>query len=85
LAAHIPLTMLSEGEGCRVKDVLAGRCLKRRLAEMGFTPSSSIKLVGKKRGGALLVNVNGVRYALGRGMAMKIIVEPGPAEGTEIV
>jgi len=71
----MPLTMLQKGEGCRVRDVQAGRCLKRRLAEMGFTPSSSVQIVGRERG-ALLVIVNGVRYALGRGMAMKIMVEP---------
>lgn len=76
----MPLTMLSEGNGCRVKEIRAGQNLKRRLVEMGFTPSSPIRLIGCERG-RLLVNVNGVRYALGRGMAMKIIVEPDSFEG----
>jgi ferrous iron transport protein A len=80
LAAQIPRTMLPKGEGCRVRDVRAGRSLKRRLSEMDFTPSSSVRLVGRERG-ALLVIVNGVCYALGRGMAMKIMVEPNFDQG----
>ncbi|MCC4767183.1 ferrous iron transport protein A [Methanosarcina sp. DH1] len=72
---QIPLPMLSEGKDCKIREVLAGKDLKRRLTEMGFTPSSSIRLIGCERGN-LLVNVNGARYALGKGMAMKIMVEP---------
>ncbi|MHC1754721.1 MAG: ferrous iron transport protein A [Methanosarcina sp.] len=83
MAPQMPLTMLSEGKGCRIREVRAGHNLKRRLTEMGFTPSSSVRLIGCERG-ALLVSVNGTRYALGRGMAMKIMVEPDPCEGVEL-
>jgi ferrous iron transport protein A len=50
---------------------------------MGFTPSSSVRLIGCERGN-LLVNVNGARYALGKGMAMKIMVEADTSEGVEL-
>jgi ferrous iron transport protein A len=43
--------------------------------EMGLTPESIIQPLGCNRG-SFLVSVNGTRYALGRGMANKIIVEP---------
>ncbi|MDQ1275195.1 MAG: ferrous iron transport protein [Euryarchaeota archaeon] len=83
MPAQMPLTMLSEGKGCRIREVRASAELKRRLIEMGFTPSSSVRLIGCERGN-LLVNVNGARYALGKGMAMKIMVEPDSSEGVEI-
>jgi len=83
LPAQMPLTMLPKGKGCRIREVRAGKELKRRLIEMGFTPSSSIRLIGCERGN-LLINVNGARYALGRGMAMKIMVEPDSFEGVEL-
>lgn len=82
MTTRMPLTMLSEGKDCRIKEIRAGMGLKRRLTEMGFTPSSSVRLIGCERGN-LLVNVNGARYALGKGMAMKIMVEPDPCEGVE--
>lgn len=83
MSAQIPLTMLSEGKSCRIREVQAGMELKRRLIEMGFTPSSSVRLIGCERG-KVLVNVNGARYALGKGMAMKIMVEPEACEGVEL-
>lgn len=83
MTPQMPLTMLSEGKDCMIREIRASRDLKRRLTEMGFTPSSSVRLIGCERG-ALLLNVNGARYALGKGMAMKIIVEPDPCEGAEL-
>jgi len=83
LTPQMPLTMLSEGKDCRIREIRASRDLKRRLTEMGFTPSSSVRLIGCERGN-LLVNVNGTRYALGRGMAMNIMVEPDASEGVEL-
>lgn len=83
MTPQMPLTMLSEGKNCRVREVRAGKDLKRRLIEMGFTPSSSVRLIGCERG-SLLINVNGTRYALGKGMAMKIMVEPDASEGVEL-
>jgi ferrous iron transport protein A len=83
LTPQMPLTMLSEGKNCRIKEVRAGLDLKRRLTEMGFTPSSSVRLMGCERGN-LLVNVNGTRYALGKGIAMKIMVEPDACEGVKL-
>jgi len=83
LTAQMPLTMLSEGKNCKIREVLAGPDLKRRLNEMGFTPSSSVRLIGCERGN-LLVNLNGARYALGKGMAMKIMVEADTSEGVEL-
>ena len=83
MAPQMPLTMIQEGKGFRIREVRAGTELKRRLIEMGFTPSSSVRLIGCERGN-ILVNVNGARYALGKGTAMKIMVEPESFEGVEL-
>ena len=71
----IPMAMLCEGDEAKVCEVRAGRGLMRRLVEMGFTEDSSVKMLKYDRG-SLIVLVNGVRYALGRGMGMKIMVCP---------
>ncbi|PQV43117.1 FeoA family protein [Methanohalophilus euhalobius] len=75
MTSRIPLAMYPTGQTCRICDVCAGKGLKRRLMEMGLTPESIIQPLGCNRG-SFLVLVNGTRYALGRGMANKIIVEP---------
>ncbi|MGM0770677.1 MAG: FeoA family protein [Halobacteriota archaeon] len=76
----LPLAMLSEGDSARVCELRAGRGLLRRLVEMGFTENASVKMIKFDRG-SLIVTVNGIRYALGRGMSMKIMVMPEPLEG----
>ncbi|WP_129598219.1 FeoA family protein [Methanohalophilus profundi] len=75
MTSKIPLSMFPSGQACQICDVCAGKGLKRRLVEMGLTPESIIQPLGCNRG-SLLISVNGSRYALGRGMANKIMVQP---------
>lgn len=83
MTSRMPLTMSPPGQTCRICDVCAGRGLKRRLVELGLTQNSIIQPLGCSRG-SLLVSVNGTRYALGRGMATKIMVEPVCEGGAQI-
>jgi ferrous iron transport protein A len=53
--------------------------LERRLAELGFTAGARVKVLHSTGPGPVLVLVRGSRVALGRGLAMRILVEP--AEG----
>ena len=69
----LPLTMMPEGTKGKVVSINAGRGLKRRLVEMGFLENTVVTVHRSDRG-ALMVNVNGSKYALGKGMAMKIMV-----------
>ncbi|MFW5987293.1 MAG: FeoA family protein [Methanohalophilus sp.] len=75
MKSQMPLAMSPSGQSCRICEVCAGRGLKRRLLEFGLTPNSIIQPLGCRKG-SILVSVNGTRYALGRGMATKIMVEP---------
>jgi ferrous iron transport protein A len=69
----VPLIMLPEGKEARVLGINAGRGLIRRLIEMGFTENAMVKVVRSDRG-RLIVSICGCRYALSKGMAMKIRV-----------
>jgi len=71
----IPLSMAKEGSLVRVVNVISGRGLMLRLAELGITPGSIIRVIKVFGSGPILLDVRGSRIALGRGMAMKIIVE----------
>ncbi len=73
MSQAMPLVMLPEGKEGKVVSINAGYGLKRRLVEMGFCENSTVKIHRADRG-ALVVVVNGSKYALGRGMAMKIMV-----------
>ena len=76
----LPLTFLSPGTEAVVTGVRAGRGMLHRLASMGIYPDSRLTVVCADRG-SLIVSVAGTRYALSRGMAMKILVGTRAAGG----
>lgn len=49
----------------------------RRLADLGLTPGATIRIVKSMGRGPILLEVNGSRIALGRGISMKLFVEVG--------
>ena len=74
LGRAIPLAFLQEGEEGEVVGFSGGRGMVQRLSDMGFTPSEKVKVLTSSSPGPVLVDVKGSRIALGRGIAMKIIV-----------
>lgn len=72
---RIPLAMLSESEEAKIVELSGGRGLVRRLSEMGFTYGTKVKVMYSGSPGPVLVDIRGSRIALGRGVAMKIIVD----------
>jgi ferrous iron transport protein A len=71
LIYDIPLSGVPEGKKCVVNQISAGRGLARRLAELGFLEGASVR-VDRSEGGAMIVSINGQRFALSRGIANKI-------------
>jgi len=71
----MPLAFLGEGESGRVVEVRAGRGLTRRLIAMGIAPGMKVRVLKSSGPGPILIEVGQTRIALGRGIAMKIIVE----------
>jgi ferrous iron transport protein A len=76
MAETIPLAMLRENCEAVIVEINGGMGLTRRLAEMGFTNGTRVKVLHSSPPGPILVMVRGSRIALGRGLAMKIFVNP---------
>jgi ferrous iron transport protein A len=57
----------SEGKGCRKGSTV-------RIEDMGIRPGKTIEMLSNEGGGALLVKIDEARIAMGRTMAMKIMV-----------
>ena len=73
---RVPLAFLSENKQAIIVEVVGGRGLVRRLYELGFTPGTKVRVISSSSPGPVLVDVKGARIALGRGVTMKIIVNP---------
>ncbi|RLG53817.1 MAG: hypothetical protein DRO00_02895 [Thermoproteota archaeon] len=72
---HLSLAFIQEGKKARVIDIFGGRGMVRRLMEMGLSPGSEV-IVVRNSLGPMIIEVRGVRLALGRGLASRILVEP---------
>ena len=69
-----PLSRLQRGAKARIVTINAGRGLVQRLMQMGLIPGAIIEVIENSRG-PILLQVESIRIAIGRGMADKILVE----------
>ena len=72
----VPLSTLMEGQEGRVVAIKCGRGCTARLMAMGIVPGKKVRVAGR-RCGAVLVSVNGTKFVIGRGLAMKVAVDVG--------
>jgi ferrous iron transport protein A len=78
---ELSLAMLHDGAKGKITQVRGGKGLVRRLTAMGFTYGTEVLVVcshsssNPDHGGPLVVEVKDSRIALGRGVAMKIMVQ----------
>ncbi len=71
------LDQLDTGTNARVISIAGGRGLYRNLSQMGIHPGDTIVVSGTGAfRGPLLVDIHGIRIALGRGVARRIVVAP---------
>ncbi|RLI70819.1 ferrous iron transport protein A [Archaeoglobales archaeon] len=71
----MPLALMREGSKGVVKEILGGRGAYTKLQEMGIVKGKEIRIL--RNSGALLVAVNGTKFVVGRGLAMKVMVDVG--------
>jgi len=71
----MPLAMARPGALVTVIGVRAGWGLQRRLADMGLTPGVQIRVMNSQMPGPVVIDLRGSRVALGRGIALKIVVK----------
>ena len=74
-ASCFPLMMADEGVRVRVVALKGGAGLDRRMTEMGLNVGAEL-VVRQRQGGGMEVMRGETRFALGGGMAHKIMVAP---------
>jgi ferrous iron transport protein A len=67
--------MADEGARVRVVALRGGEVLARRMTEMGLNVGSELTVRQRQGGGGLVVSRGETRFALGGGMAHKVMVE----------
>lgn len=75
-SSGFPLPMASEDASVRIVAVQGGPSLARRLLEMGLNVGSEIQVRQRQGAGGLVISRGETRFALGLGMASKIMVCP---------
>lgn len=70
----MPLAMVMEGDTKVIREFKGQEDMKRHLQDLGFLRGEKVQVVGENSSGMILL-VKGVRVALNRGLANKIIVE----------
>ncbi|MBN1593718.1 MAG: ferrous iron transport protein A [Candidatus Coatesbacteria bacterium] len=71
----VPLTAVKLGQKVKLRSVNAGQGLKCRLSAMGIVPGAELMVVNTTFAGPMVVMVKDSKVILGRGIAMKMMVE----------
>ncbi len=69
------LIELKDGQKAIIDSVMGGECATKRLADLGLTPKTKIKILRKAPLGPLEIEARGAKLVLGRGLASKITVK----------
>ena len=71
---EIALVDLKPDDVGRIKEILGGQNVRKRLFELGLNRGTQVKMV-KNDIGPVILTISGTKLALGRGLANKIIVQ----------
>ena len=74
-SSSFPLSMADEGRHVLVVALRGGSGLDRRMTEMGLNVGAKL-VIRQREGGGVVVMRGETRFALGGGMAHKILVAP---------
>lgn len=66
------------GESVQIRTLAGGHEFLSRLASLGFTPGTRVTVVQNRGRGPLIVTLRDTRVALGRGEALRILVDRLP-------
>ena len=72
---EMPLAMADSGEELTITGIRGGRGLNQRLADMGLTIGTTIKIINKHGVGPMLIDFRGCRLVLGFSAAQRVMVE----------
>lgn len=74
-STSIPLGFLQVGHEAIVKELIGGKVICQRLAGLGITNGTGVKVIKNDTSGPVIISVREGRLALGRGITLKIMVE----------
>lgn len=69
----MPLSMMEQGDTKMIMEFHGQDEMKRHLQDMGFVKGEEVRVIGENSSGMILL-VKGVKIALNRGLANRIIV-----------
>ena len=69
-----PINVMEDGSEVTVARIAGGGECSRRLSELGIIPGARIQVV-QNGGGPILLKVGESRFAIGQGMALKVLVD----------
>lgn len=69
------LSNLNTGKVGIIKILKGGHGFKSRLSVLGFTPGTKVRMIQNFGRGPVIVEIKDTNIALGRGEALKIIIE----------
>ncbi len=69
-----PINVVEDGSEVTVARIAGGGECSRRLSELGIIPGARIQVV-QNGGGPILLKVGESRFAIGQGMALKVLVD----------
>jgi Fur family ferric uptake transcriptional regulator len=75
-ALVMPLELARPGERLVIRQISGGAGARMRLLTMGLRIGDSIEVITNQKKGQVVIAADFKRYALGRGLAEKIMVEP---------
>ncbi|ASJ04577.1 MULTISPECIES: FeoA family protein [Thermococcus] len=70
----VPLNSMRPGERGVVVNILGGPNARGKLVSMGLSPGATVQVLESHPMGPIIISVGGVRFAIGRGMASKVMV-----------
>lgn len=71
----MPLGLLTSGDKAKIVEIVSGRQMRTRIEDMGIRTGKVVEMLNNEGRGPVIIKVNDSRIAMGRGMAMKIMVE----------
>lgn len=74
------LSECHKGSFCTLESITVEDKIMRRLEALGFVKGTVVKVLNRKRYGAVIIKIRGTRIALGKAIAGGIEVEEVPDE-----
>jgi Fe2+ transport system protein FeoA len=72
----MPLALARPGEKCVIREVRAGKMARAKLTALGIQVGDQVEIISGDGHGRLVLAHHFTRLAMGRGLAVKIMVSP---------